>query len=529
MITQSFTSAVVASLLLIASTVSSRPPSLAAGVADAPHRLRAVVVVFDGLRPDYVTASRMPMLHAFARRGVTSSAHHSLFPTVTRVNASALATGAGPGQHGILDNTIFLPRVDSARALNTGDGRVMAHADTVLGGTLLTIPSMPQLLSAAGRKVLVASAGSSGSAYLLAGAGRAPTLNAEYTTPAALQHMSQAVLGEAPEDASPNLGLNARAVDGLLTIGIDSLDVDVAYLWLSDPDHTVHGAGIGSTIGDSSIRAADREFGRLLRGLQERNLTEQVDIFVVSDHGFSTHAGREAPITSVLMPFRDRVTVAGGAVYIRRGGDTTRAALVRALQASPAVGSIFTRSPVSRPDTVAGVEPGTLSFGSIGWNHARAGDVLFSANWSHDVNAAGYRGRTEQAGTAGHGTTSPYDITATLIAAGPHIRRASKTAVPTSNADIVPTILHLLGMPVPGSLTGRVMHEVLRTGPASSAVPVTRDSVSAQVPATVVRPGYRVTLYRSRVATAMYVDSTVTTRPAQNRASASGPGTTPRR
>ena len=512
MITGSGRAVVTASLLVLPWLLSPRTLAPASGEVRAERRLKAVIVVFDGLRPDYVTGARMPMLHAFAQRGTASAAHHSLFPTVTRVNASALATGAGPGQHGILDNTIFLPLVDSTRGLNTSDGSAMAHADTVLGGTLLTLPTMPQLLSAAGRRVMIASAGSSGSAYLLAGAGRAPTVNAEYTAPLALQSLAQAVLGDPPADDSPNLGLNARAVDALLRLGVDSLDVDVAYLWLSDPDHTVHGAGIGSAIGDSSIRAADREVGRMLRGLQQRGLSDKVDVFVVSDHGFSTHAGRDAPITSVLAPLRDRITVAGGAVYVRRGGDTTRAAVVRTLQASPSVGAIFTGATEGRSAGTAGVEPGTLSFASIGWAHVRSGDVLFSANWSHDGNAAGFRGRTEQAGTAGHGTTSPHDITATLIAAGPNIRRASRSAVPTSNADIAPTVLHLLRVPVPQSMTGRVMHEVLRSGPRPSTVRVIRDTVTAAVAASGVRAGYRVTLYRSRVASATYVDSTITTR-----------------
>ena len=511
-------SGVIRALFMVPWLSSPWMPTPASRTDAAPPRLRAVVVVFDGLRPDYVTAARMPSLHAFAQRGVASSAHHALFPTVTRVNASALATGAGPGQHGILDNTIFLPGVDSTRGLNTGDGALMAHADSVLGGRLLTAPTMPELLAAAGRRVLVASAGSSGSAYLLAGAGRASTVNAEYTAPQSLQRLSRAVLGDAPPDATPNLGLNARAVDAVLQLGIDSLDVDVAYLWLSDPDHTVHGAGIGSAIGDSSITAADREFGRMLRGLQARGLTDKVDVIVVSDHGFSSHAGRDAPIASVLAAFRDRVTVAGGAIYVRRGGDSTRAAVVRALQSAPSVGAIFTRSAPGGTAAGTGLEPGTLSFASIGWNHARAGDVLFSANWSHAVNSAGFRGRTEQAGTAGHGTTSPYDINATLIAAGPHIRRASRSNVPSSNADIAPTVLHLLGVPVPAAMPARVLHELLHTGPAPSAVLVKRESVTAAVAADRSDHGYSVTLYRSRVGAAVYVDSTVTTRPASTAA-----------
>ena len=37
------------------------------------------------------------------------SAHHSVFPTVTRVNASSLVTGAYPERHGLMGNTIYIP------------------------------------------------------------------------------------------------------------------------------------------------------------------------------------------------------------------------------------------------------------------------------------------------------------------------------------------------------------------------------------------------------------------------------------
>jgi len=495
--------------LLTALALLLRLPTHVAAAAQQVRRVRAVVVVFDGLRPDYVTAARMPNLHAFGASGVVSTAHHSLFPTVTRVNASALITGANPGTHGVLDNIIYLPAVDSARALNTGDATDMMRADRALSGQLLMVPTLPYLLRAQGKRVVVASAGSSGSAYLLGGAGRAIILQNELVLPQQYEAMVRTMLGPPPVDASPNLAANARAVDALLRIGIDSVNTDVGFLWLSDPDHTAHGAGVGSAMADSSIRAADREFGRLLQGLHERGLDGQVDVFVVSDHGFSTHAGRDAPIGTVLAPFKDRIVVAGGAVYVRRGGDTTRSDVVRALQAAAPIGAIFTKA---RRDGAAS-EPGTLPYDSIGWSSARSGDVLFSADWSHTMNAASMAGRTEQGGTAGHGTSSPYDIVATLIARGPHVRAAAGTNVASSNADIAPTLLHLLGMPSAPSMTGRALTELLRDGPAIANMRVVRDSLVAVT--TLPAPSslrYRVTAYRTRVGRTLYFDSTQTQR-----------------
>jgi len=496
------------SLLAALALLLRLPTVVGAAVGRAP-RVRAVVVVFDGLRPDYVIAKRMPNLYAFGASGVVSTAHHSLFPTVTRVNASALITGAALGTHGVLDNIVYLPAVDSTHTLNTGDAADMMRADRALGGQLLMVPTLPDLLGAQGKRVVVASAGSSGSAYLLGGAGRAISLQNELVLPQRFESMVRTMLGPPPVDASPNLAANARAVDALLRIGIDSIDTDVGFLWLSDPDHTAHGAGVGSVMADSSIRAADREFRRLLQGLHDRGLEGQVDVFVVSDHGFSTHAGRDAPIGAVLAPFKDRIVVAGGAVYVRRGGDSTRRDVVRALQAAAPIGAIFTKA---RGDGAA-TEAGTLPFDSIGCSNTRSGDVLFSADWWHARNTASMTGRTEQAGTAGHGSSSPYDIKATMIARGPHLRVAVRTRVASSNADIAPTLLHLLGMPRAPSMTGRALTELLRDGPGLSSVRMMRDSLVAVT--TLPAPSslrYRVTAYRTRVGGTLYFDSTRTRR-----------------
>lgn len=477
----------------------------------ATPRLRALVVVIDGLRPDHITMERTPALAALAAEGIVSSAHHSVFPTVTRVNASSLATGMLPAEHGILDNVIYLPTVDTARVLSTGDGHAMIHADSVLGGHLLTTPTLHDLLAARGLRTVVASAGSSGSAFLLGGAGRAPILNGEVIVPAALASTVRTRVGAGPLEGTPNLRANAWAVDALLRVGVDSLDADVALLWLSDPDHTAHGAGLGSLLADSAIRAVDREVDRLFAGLTERGLREQVDVFVVSDHGFSTHSGRAAEATRILAPFRDRVLVAGSTVYMRPGHVGTTGQVVRALMASPAIGAIFTRS--AHAGDAAGREPGTLSFASVAADHERAGDVLFSANWSHARNSAGIPGWTGQGGVAGHGTSSPYDIGATLVAVGPHIKRGVRSQVPSSNADIAPTILTLLHVPVPRSMSGRPLRELLRDGPDPMRVEVKRKQHHAET----VLPGtaplrYRVTLFTSQVGRSRYVDSTVTTR-----------------
>jgi len=52
-----------------------------------------LVFVSDGLRPDSITEAEMPNLHRLRKEGVWIENTHAVFPTVTRVNSTSLATG----------------------------------------------------------------------------------------------------------------------------------------------------------------------------------------------------------------------------------------------------------------------------------------------------------------------------------------------------------------------------------------------------------------------------------------------------
>jgi hypothetical protein len=195
---------------------------------------------------------------------------------------------------------------------------------------------------------------------------------------------------------------------------------------------------------------------------------------------------------------------------LRSGPDPARiGAIAAALQQRPEVGAIFTRA---RPDQRSeGIVAGTLAFEVARWNHPRSGDILVSANWTDRPNAAGFKGTTTQAGVAGHGTSSPFDIHNTLIAAGPDFREAFSSDVPTGNVDIAPTLLHLLKLPIPPTMTGRVFNEALRGGPSPAPVRVERSSV--RVRSTDGR--YQLTAHLSIVSGHRYLDFTEVTRPLQ--------------
>ena len=58
-----------------------------------------VIFVADGLRPSSVTSIDAPTLYGIRQEGVNFTNSHSLFPTFTTPNASAIATGPLPGRY----------------------------------------------------------------------------------------------------------------------------------------------------------------------------------------------------------------------------------------------------------------------------------------------------------------------------------------------------------------------------------------------------------------------------------------------
>src|SRR5580692_3153020 len=73
----------------------------------APSRRNVIIFVADGLRPGSVNAEDTPALWSVKQHGVDFTNSHSLFPTFTTANASAMATGHGLGDTGDFANTIW--------------------------------------------------------------------------------------------------------------------------------------------------------------------------------------------------------------------------------------------------------------------------------------------------------------------------------------------------------------------------------------------------------------------------------------
>jgi len=88
---------------------------------------RSIVLMMDGFGPEYLAASRMPVLESWRRKGIGKTVR-DVMPSVTNANNTSICCGVWPEEHGITAN-FFLDEA-SGREL------YMESADLVLRPTL---------------------------------------------------------------------------------------------------------------------------------------------------------------------------------------------------------------------------------------------------------------------------------------------------------------------------------------------------------------------------------------------------------
>jgi arylsulfatase A-like enzyme len=466
----------------------------------------AVVVVWDGLRPDFLAPEVTPTLLELAGGGVWFETSHCVYPSETRVNASALATGCGPGRTGLTANSMYVPGFDPGRPdalLNTGDHTQLARLEA-LDGPLLRVPWVGQAIAAAEGAMVVASSGSPGSALLQNPSPEGITVNQAILRPAPVAEAVLARFGAPPPDSFPATGRSDWVTRALLEYLLPEVLLPrmragrpaLAHWWLTDPDHTAHHLGLGAPETVRSLGENDRRLAALMARLDDLGLRERTDVLLTSDHGFSTPGppagpGRDfrAALAAVLgargaagdgpVALFD-TGQGGGAITFGPGAGGGAADVVRWLQGQPWVGAVLARD----GGPAAGL-PGTLPL-SLAWGGQvgpRAPDLRFSPAWSDAPNPAGIKGAVAGRPAGGrpgatHGSASPYDMRNSLFAWGPRFKSGLRCAVPAGIVDVAPTVRHLLGLPATAT-DGRVLHEALLGGPEPRDVEVVRTAHEA--------------------------------------------------
>lgn len=436
-----------------------------------------VLIVWDGMRPDFVTPATTSNLVQMAQQGVVFKNHHPVFVSSTEVNATALATGVYPGQSDVIGNNEFRPAINPTNKIMTADLKAIRKADALTDNHYLAFPTVAEILHGYGRVTAVAGAKS-----VTVIADRAPrsddSLGANLfdgeTLPGNLAETLGARLGKLPAP-DPTKAKRDRWTTEALTGTLWEKGVPAfSLLWLSEPDFSQHATGPGSPTSLAAIKSSDENLGRVLAALKAKQADQDTDVIVVSDHAFSTIAQKvnlvEALSTNGFSAAYKLPTVDarkhdifvignGGAafLYVPDHNPALTERVAHWLQTQPFSGVVLTRQPIE----------GAFRLADAKVNSPDAPDIVLSMRWSPDRSSNGTPGllcstALEYApGTGMHGSLSPYDMHNTCIAAGPDFRAGFTDELPTGNIDIAPTILWLLNAAPPQRLSGRVLYEAM--------------------------------------------------------------------
>ena len=481
---------------IISLLFSATCASVAAIAAPANAQHRVVVIVWDGMRPDFVTEQSTPTLWKFAREGVIFRNHHAVYPSATNVNGTAIVTGVYPSKSGIIANYVYRPDIDFHHPVGIELPFVVQKGDELSGGKYVPVPTIAELVRHAGGRSIIASAKTVGllldrqfgirqNIDDLSGRNRkqqdagamkeSVTVSAGLCLPnVALVPITEAI-GPFP---SVNLQKDSWTTKALIELlwkdGVPAFSI----LWLGQPDMTQHETAPGAPAAIAAIKSADENLAAVLLALDQHKVRETTDVFVVSDHGFSTikrsidlrktlsEAGFTAKTDFNSDPKMGDIMMAGngGSVlfYVVGHDATVTRRLVEFLQQSNFAGVIFTKEAME----------GTFRLEQAKIQTDRAPDVVMAFRWDDSRNQFGIPGmidadwqRAARQGT--HATLSRFDMHNTLIAAGPDFKPGATIDLPSGNVDLAPTILQIFGIKSPQKMDGRILSEAMtgRVGP----------------------------------------------------------------
>jgi arylsulfatase A-like enzyme len=298
-----------------------------AGVSAGSHNV--VLFVADGLRPTSINAADTPTLHELREQGVTFTNSHSLFPTFTTANASAIATGHYLGDTGDFSNTIQVDFPVKSAGNTTlpflENNAVLREINRRFGANYLNEESLLAMARKAGYST--AAIGKIGPVWIqdITQQSAEPTIivddeTGKETAVPLSEGMKARLVKVAMPVMAPDRGDNGKPGDfktpgakvpnqvqqqyfadtttkAVLPMFKERNKPFVLVYWSRDPDGTQHNhgdslnsltPGINGPTVQAALKNMDQNLAQIRTALRELGLEANTNIFVTADHGFST-------------------------------------------------------------------------------------------------------------------------------------------------------------------------------------------------------------------------------------------------
>ena len=419
---------------------------------------RAVMVILDGLRRDFVDADRTPSLVRFAAQAERFPHFRSAFPSATRVVSATFATGCHPARHTLQGNAMALMEDGVLTPHDVGRPDFLQHKRAVTGHSL-AVPTMAQLLAPHGGAIIFNNV-SPGAAYAhdpdgfghvyhragSFGPGRVPVADplAVDLDAAGDRQMTERFVAEVMHDRRPAL----------------------AVLWLGEPDHIQHNVPLGSAEHLAVLREADRNAALVMQAVAtERARGDEILLIVGSDHGHETVKGVidvEAELIGAGLKAgpdsADVVALANGTstlIYLHPDHADRRNRIGDFLRSCAWAGQVV---PAEALDTIGQADHYGLEF-------------AVSMACDNEPNEYGIPGRAfaakprwgkdDRLGCGQHGGLAPYEQSPVLLIDGPGFSAGATSDDKVRIVDLAPTIMRHLQVPGSAAMDGRPLRSPL--------------------------------------------------------------------
>lgn len=336
--------------MVFMAAVAASAVSLAQAQPKAPRNI--VLFIADGLRSGIVSPETAPALAALRAEGVDFQNSHSLYPTVTTVNASAIATGHYIGDTGDFGNVIYVGPEKMGYPVQGvvapfEDDAVLTDMNQRYGGNYLNETSL--LAAARAQGYSTAAIGKLGPTSIQDVTQRDGTgaividdatglLKAPDAIPLS-PDVAAAIKAAGLPTATPDRGLNGDSgafnMPGVHVANVDQQDwftkvaADVLLprfkaagkpfvlvFWSRDPDGTQHNQGdslnelapgINGPTTMAALKNVSNDLQRLRDALKAQGLDQTTDLVVTADHGFSTTSKQSRTSPSAKLTYPDVV------------------------------------------------------------------------------------------------------------------------------------------------------------------------------------------------------------------------------
>src|SRR5712671_731156 len=335
------------SILLLSAGLAVLSVGTALAQNNTPRNL--ILFIPDGLRALIVTPETAPAMAEVRDKGVNFKNPHSLFPTFTMANGSAMATGHHLGDTGTFSNTIYTgfssaPAGDTVVPFIENDA-VLGDVDEHFHGDYLNEETILKMARAKGFST--AAIGKVGPTLIFDHTDRAdrPGLHSIVIDDATgskngvpLSEEMKAALTKANLPlAAPSRGDNGKAGDAktpgtvvpntaqqayfadiaskiVLPLFKERAKPFVLVFWSRDPDGSQHNTGdslntitpgINGPTSLAGIKNADNNLAQLRKALDELGLSATTNVMVAADHGFSTISKESKTSPSAKTSYED--------------------------------------------------------------------------------------------------------------------------------------------------------------------------------------------------------------------------------